>query len=166
MDRVVIGRGVRSRPQSPFSDDLYRVCGQQDPAQVGASPLDHLDGGFGVLLRRGGFPRVSFEPGCLRRKPLCPEKFGAEAGLRGAGELQMMGELVNEFAAQSCRGARYPHRKCRGVWSVLRPIVEFPGRFERDRRDAIESSRVRREKVVPGFVGEGAQIIWNTLGVE
>ena len=166
MDVVVIGRGVRSRPQSPFSNDLDSVCCQQDPSLVGASPLDHLDCGFGVLLGRGGLPCTSLEPRGVGREPLGAKEVGSQFAVFGASEFEMVGELMYQLAAQRRRGSRDPHRQDCGVRPVLGPGIQFPCGFEGDRRKAIMAGGYRSKEVIPGLIGEGPQIIRDTLGVE
>ena len=121
---------------------------------MGASLFDHLNGGFGVLFGRGGLPRVSLEPRCVGRESLDPKKASTELLVLGAGELEMMGKLMDELAAQRCRGTRHADRQRCRVWSVLGPGVEFPSSLEGYRGYATYSSGMRLEEVAPGFVGK------------
>ena len=78
-----------------------------------------------------------------------------------AGELDMVGKLVDHPAAQvRSRPGDSDDHGCRG-WSVLGTIVELPRRAEDDRGDTIAPSPVGREEIFPGLGGEGAEIVGN-----
>jgi len=128
--------------------------------------LDQLDGRFCVLFGRSGLPGFSGEPRGLGRESLGLEKVGAESALLRAGELEMMGELMDEFAAQSCRRARYAHRQRPSVRPVLGSGGELPGGLEGYGRNAIQSRRMGVEEVAPGFLGQGLQIGGDALSVK
>src|SRR5436309_15131232 len=61
----------------------------------------HLDDGLGELLGRGGLPRPSLEPGSEERKPLSGQEGDSNVTLFGAGELHVMGELVDQRGTQA-----------------------------------------------------------------
>lgn len=124
-----------------------------------ATSLFHqLNYRFGVLLRGCGLPRVCFEPINGRRKTLRCEKRCAEILVLWAGEFDMMGKLMQQFAAQGCRGPRHPNHDCLRSRPVFATIIELPRCRQGRRRDAITTTRHRGEKVAPGLESQLAQV--------
>ena len=82
----------------------------------------------------------------------------------GAGELHVMGELVNQGIGQIGRRPRNPQddRRCPGP--VFGSIREFPGCCEGHRRDAIQMPRVRSEEFVPRVRSDAAKVVGNRVG--
>lgn len=78
-----------------------------------------------------------------------------------AGELDMVGELVDQPVAQvrSRPGDSDDHG--RRAWPVLGTVVELPRGTEDDRGDAIAPRLVSREEILPGLGGEGAEVVGN-----
>ncbi len=159
MDVVVIGRGVRSRPQSPVGDNGDRIIGELNATLVRASLFDQFDDRFCVLLRRSVFPRFGFEPIVRGSETLCFEKGRAHVLMVRAGELDMMGELVEQFATQGCWGPRHPDNDGLRRRPILATILQLPPSGESGRRDAVMAGRDCGEKVVPGLDGQFAEII-------
>src|SRR6266545_2910725 len=83
------------RPQqgnAPRMDQYRRMRGR---AQY------HLDDGLGELLGRGGLPGHSLEPGRGTGKVLGGQERGPNVVLLRAGELHVMGELVDQRGPRS-----------------------------------------------------------------
>src|SRR6266496_6182024 len=118
------------RPQqgnAPRMDQYRRMRGR---AQY------HLDDGLGELLGRGGLPGHSLQPGRGTGKVLGGQERGPNVVLLRAGELQVMGELVDQRGPQVRRSAGDADRD-QSAAGVVRPAaVELPGSLDRDGGEA------------------------------
>ncbi len=80
-----------------------------------------------------------------------------------AGELDMVGELVDQPAAQARSRPWYSDDHGRRAWPVLGAVVELPRGAEDHRGDAIAPCLVGREEIRPGLGGEGVEIVGNRV---
>ena len=145
-----------------MSDGLF---GDLDVAMMRSSPKNKLDGCFCVLLGRCRFPCLAFEPVRGAGKTLRSRKAGSKSTLLRAGELDVMGEFMDQLIAQSGSRPRDPDDDRGGIGPVLATGIELPCRAQGGRRDTVPPGRMGCQEVLPGLSGEGAEIIGNR-GIE
>lgn len=126
---------------------------------VRASTQNYFDGCFGVLLGRCRFPSPAVEPFRSRRKTLGFQKRRPKVCLLGAGELDVMGEFMDQLIAQSGSRPRDPDHDRGGIGPVLATGIELPCRAQGGRCDTVPARRMGCQEVLPGLSGEGAEII-------
>src|SRR6266542_6346609 len=108
-----------------------------------------LDDRLGELLRRGGLPGHSLEPGCGAGKLLDGQERGPNVVLLRAGELHVMGELVDQRGPQVRRSAGDADRD-QSAAGVVRPAaVELPGSLDRDGGEAASAGGERLDELLP-----------------
>lgn len=144
---------------SPLPNNGSRLVGDSDTAAVCTPTEDDLDGGLGVLLRRRGLPCGALEPGRPGREALRSEEGGSELFVLRTGELDVMGELVDERVAEVRSGSWDADNDGCRTGLVLRSVVEFPCGAQSNGRDAVQTLRVRGQEFVPRLVGDGAQVV-------
>jgi hypothetical protein len=109
----------------PLPDHAQSLRAHQHPWK-GRTSHYGLDGRFRELLGRDPLPGRSAEPGRPGRQSLCGKEPGTEPPLLGTGELDVVGELVDECGpkVRSCAGDPDGHET--PVWIVGRAIREPP----------------------------------------
>ena len=121
----------------------------------------YFGGGLGILLGRCRLPRAAVEPVGRRGQALCSEETPTELFMLRAREFDMMGELVDQPAAQVRSRPGDSNHHGRRARPVLGAVIELPRGTEGDREDASAARLVGREKTLPDLGGEGVKIVRN-----
>jgi len=156
------GHGVvNSGPRSPLTNSVDRSVGEEDAAVMGPPTEDGLGSCFRVVLGRRGLPRVAGEPFGRGGETLGGEERRAEFLMFGAGELNVVSELVSQIVGQIRGGPGDTNHQCRRRRVVLGTGVEFPCCAHVDRTDAVHASRVRSEESIPRVDRDRPEVIGN-----
>lgn len=144
---------------TPSSHQLESFFAQGDSITDATAAFNYLDHSLGEMLGRGLLPGVPLEPITVVRKALGGKERSSQLDLARTGELEMMGQLMDEGVAQSgCRSRSQQDNE--GALRVISAAVAAQVRL-RGQHHGADAGSLRREcfeEVGEGLSGQLADI--------
>ena len=154
-------------PESTLTPSLHQLesfFAQGDSITDATTTFNYLDHGLGEMLGRGLLPGVPLEPITVVRKALGGKERSSQLDLARTGELEMVGQLMDEGVTQSgCRSRSQKDNE--GTLRVITAAVASQVRLscQHHRTDAVSLPRECFEEVGEGLSGQLTDIFRDTF---